>query len=147
MAVLRTCDFCGHARQAFVGLKPVDGVQRYGLSLNIPHPSGGKRTDGRAKRTIVSMGGVDICNDCLSAKMGRGRVRRVACDRCGFQRPTLYRLALRQQRKHGVAALRVGGVSLCHECWDRIAKRRPALRGKTGPAEWRGRVAGQKAIA
>lgn len=35
-----------------------------------------------------------------------------------------------------------GGIDLCDECWERIAKpkMRPELRGKTGPKQFRGKV-------
>lgn len=85
-----------------------------------------------------------------------------SCDVCGFYRPdrvdgtpgvTRYTLERQVKRPDGklrdgrVTSVRYtrqsrGGIDLCWECWDRIAKpkMRPELKGRTGPAKYRGAV-------
>jgi hypothetical protein len=85
-----------------------------------------------------------------------------SCDVCGFYRPdrldgtpgvTRYTLErqirrpdgkLREGRTKSVGYTKQtrGGIDLCYECWERIAKpkMRPELRGRTGPKQYRGRV-------
>lgn len=84
-----------------------------------------------------------------------------SCDVCNFYRqnpdgsPAVHRYTLERQirrpdgklregRANSVGYTRVtrGGIDLCTQCWERIAKpkMRPELRGRTGPKEFRGRV-------
>lgn len=85
-----------------------------------------------------------------------------SCDKCGFYRqnrdgtPAVHRYTLERYVRRSDGKLRKGrstvgytkqtrgGIDLCDGCWEQIAKpkMRSELKGKTGPAQYRGRVTG-----
>lgn len=153
MAFIRSCDLCGMARQKMEHLRPVSAVARYNLQRQVRRRDG-KIRPGRVNSvgyTKISAGGIDICEECLPKFARSSDYRRLrACDNCHFARvekvdgrevSAVHRYSLSRQRKHH-AKIGMGGISLCDECWGRLAKpkMRPDLKGKTGPAEYRGRV-------
>lgn len=147
MAFQRACDLCGFARQTMIGGRLVSAVTRYGLTRQVRRPDG-KMRSGRQQSvayTKQSAGGLDLCNECR--EKATAVLRSPECCKCGFTRDTRARFSLTSYAQGKTTRKtpprrRWGALTLCGECWARLAKpnMRPELRGKTGPAKYRGSV-------
>ena len=119
MSLTRTCDLCGRGNE----------VRRFTLTRRAKGPDGIKHSQ--------PSGGVDICQKdwervCKPRMKAESPDWHLAgaqvCDKCGAQdKVRRYSVKKSVRTGHTVHDIAGGGLSLCHPCWESVARPRMRL--------------------